>query len=152
MTLCRCIPKKQVCLTSFGKFKCSQHECVPRQLNCDQTRDPVCDTDNVEYNNLCTLYQKGKTLAYRGPCQVGSGSSNIKSALFFNVPLCNILFLQFTKHICRLQSFRTVISTRIKNTLHKMVFRILSTVSLLQLANVSKPSKTFASAFLEEIL
>ncbi|XP_054674552.1 reversion-inducing cysteine-rich protein with Kazal motifs isoform X3 [Grus americana] len=65
----RCIPKKQVCLTSFGKFECSQHECVPRQLNCDQTRDPVCDTDNVEYSNLCTLYQKGKSLAYRGPCQ-----------------------------------------------------------------------------------
>ncbi|XP_059330774.1 reversion-inducing cysteine-rich protein with Kazal motifs isoform X5 [Ammospiza nelsoni] len=65
----RCIPKKQVCLTSFEKFECSQHECVPRQLNCDQTRDPVCDTDNVEYTNLCTLYQKGKTLAYRGPCQ-----------------------------------------------------------------------------------
>uniref|UniRef100_A0A803VCZ2 Reversion-inducing cysteine-rich protein with Kazal motifs n=1 Tax=Ficedula albicollis TaxID=59894 RepID=A0A803VCZ2_FICAL len=65
----RCIPKKQVCLTSFEKFECSQHECVPRQLNCDQTRDPVCDTDNVEYTNLCTLYQKGKSLAYRGPCQ-----------------------------------------------------------------------------------
>ncbi|KAJ7416685.1 hypothetical protein BTVI_34911 [Pitangus sulphuratus] len=65
----RCIPKKQVCLTSFEKFECSQHECVPRQLNCDQTRDPVCDTDNVEYSNLCTLYQKGKSLAYRGPCQ-----------------------------------------------------------------------------------
>ncbi|NXE38161.1 RECK protein, partial [Ptilorrhoa leucosticta] len=65
----RCIPKKQACLTSFEKFECSQHECVPRQLNCDQTRDPVCDTDNVEYTNLCTLYQKGKSLAYRGPCQ-----------------------------------------------------------------------------------
>lgn len=65
----RCIPKKQVCLTSFGKFECSQHECVPRQLNCDQTQDPVCDTDSVEYSNVCTLYQKGKNLAYRGPCQ-----------------------------------------------------------------------------------
>lgn len=82
ITLCRCIPKKQVCLTSFGKFECSQHECVPRQLNCDQTRDPVCDTDNVEYSNLCTLYQKGKSLAYRGPCQVG-GSSSIKYQIIF---------------------------------------------------------------------
>lgn len=87
MIFCRCIPKKQVCLTSFEKFECSQHECVPRQLNCDQTRDPVCDTDNVEYTNLCTLYQKGKSLAYRGPCQVRSGPSN-KYQIFF-VPQCS---------------------------------------------------------------
>uniref|UniRef100_A0A8D0G7P3 Reversion-inducing cysteine-rich protein with Kazal motifs n=1 Tax=Sphenodon punctatus TaxID=8508 RepID=A0A8D0G7P3_SPHPU len=65
----RCIPKHQVCLSSFEKFCCSQYECVPRQFNCDQLRDPVCDTDNVEYNNLCTLYQKGKNVSYRGPCQ-----------------------------------------------------------------------------------
>ncbi|XP_039383769.1 reversion-inducing cysteine-rich protein with Kazal motifs isoform X5 [Mauremys reevesii] len=65
----RCIPKQQVCLTSFEKFGCSQHECVPRQFNCDQIRDPVCDTDNIEYNNLCTLYQKGKNVSYKGPCQ-----------------------------------------------------------------------------------
>ncbi|CAM5091872.1 unnamed protein product [Eretmochelys imbricata] len=65
----RCIPKQQVCLTSFEKFGCSQHECVPRQFNCDQLRDPVCDTDNMEYNNLCTLYQKGKNVSYKGPCQ-----------------------------------------------------------------------------------
>uniref|UniRef100_A0A8C4VES7 Reversion-inducing cysteine-rich protein with Kazal motifs n=1 Tax=Gopherus evgoodei TaxID=1825980 RepID=A0A8C4VES7_9SAUR len=54
---------------SFEKFGCSQHECVPRQFNCDQIRDPVCDTDNMEYNNLCTLYQKGKNVSYKGPCQ-----------------------------------------------------------------------------------
>ncbi|XP_069500841.1 reversion-inducing cysteine-rich protein with Kazal motifs [Ambystoma mexicanum] len=65
----RCIPKRQVCLTSFEKFGCSQHECVPKQGHCDQIRDPVCDTDNVEHSNICTLYQRGKQLAYKGSCQ-----------------------------------------------------------------------------------
>ncbi|XP_068941330.1 reversion-inducing cysteine-rich protein with Kazal motifs isoform X2 [Petaurus breviceps papuanus] len=65
----RCIPKPQVCLTTFDKFGCNQYECVPRQLSCDQIRDPVCDTDNVEHNNLCTLYQRGKNVSYKGPCQ-----------------------------------------------------------------------------------
>ncbi|XP_060637465.2 reversion-inducing cysteine-rich protein with Kazal motifs isoform X1 [Anolis sagrei] len=66
----RCIPKPQVCLTSVEKFGCSQYECVPRQFSCgDQLRDPVCDTDNVEYANLCTLHQKGKSMSYKGPCQ-----------------------------------------------------------------------------------
>ncbi|XP_053119439.1 reversion-inducing cysteine-rich protein with Kazal motifs isoform X3 [Hemicordylus capensis] len=66
----RCIPKPQVCLTSFEKFGCNQYECVPRQFSCgDQLRDPVCDTDNIEYNNLCTLHQKGKSVSYKGPCQ-----------------------------------------------------------------------------------
>uniref|UniRef100_A0A2I3SFD2 Reversion-inducing cysteine-rich protein with Kazal motifs n=1 Tax=Pan troglodytes TaxID=9598 RepID=A0A2I3SFD2_PANTR len=65
----RCIPKPQVCLTTFDKFGCSQYECVPRQLACDQVQDPVCDTDHMEHNNLCTLYQRGKSLSYKGPCQ-----------------------------------------------------------------------------------
>ncbi|XP_055973185.1 reversion-inducing cysteine-rich protein with Kazal motifs isoform X3 [Sorex fumeus] len=65
----RCIPKPQVCLTTFEKFGCSQYECLPRQLTCDQVRDPVCDTNHVEHNNLCTLYQRGKSLLYKGPCQ-----------------------------------------------------------------------------------
>lgn len=51
---------------------------MPRQLTCDQTRDPVCDTDHVEHNNLCTLYQRGKSLSYRGPCQVCSLSTKPK--------------------------------------------------------------------------
>ena len=42
---------------------------MPRQLTCDQARDPVCDTDHMEHSNLCTLYQRGKSLSYRGPCQ-----------------------------------------------------------------------------------
>lgn len=66
----RCIPKPQVCLTTFDKFGCSQYECLPRQLTCDQVRDPVCDTNHMEHNNLCTLYQRGKSLLYKGPCQV----------------------------------------------------------------------------------
>lgn len=66
----RCIPKPQVCLTTFDKFGCSQFECLPRQLTCDQVRDPVCDTNHMEHNNLCTLYQRGKSLLYKGPCQV----------------------------------------------------------------------------------
>ncbi|XP_042330486.1 reversion-inducing cysteine-rich protein with Kazal motifs isoform X2 [Sceloporus undulatus] len=66
----RCIPKPQVCLTSFEKFGCNQYECVPRQFSCgDQLRDPVCDTDNIEYANLCALHQKGKSVSYKGPCQ-----------------------------------------------------------------------------------
>ncbi|MBZ3869736.1 Reversion-inducing cysteine-rich protein with Kazal motifs [Sciurus carolinensis] len=65
----RCVSRPQVCLTTFDKFGCSQYECVPRQLACDQVRDPVCDTDHMEHNNLCTLYQRGKSLSYRGPCQ-----------------------------------------------------------------------------------
>uniref|UniRef100_A0A8C5LGY1 Reversion-inducing cysteine-rich protein with Kazal motifs n=1 Tax=Jaculus jaculus TaxID=51337 RepID=A0A8C5LGY1_JACJA len=65
----RCVPKPQVCLTTFDKFGCSQYECVPRQLTCEQIRDPVCDTDHMEHSNLCTLYQRGKSLSYRGPCQ-----------------------------------------------------------------------------------
>ncbi|XP_054583183.1 reversion-inducing cysteine-rich protein with Kazal motifs isoform X3 [Eptesicus fuscus] len=65
----RCIPKPQVCLTTFDKFGCSQFECLPRQLTCDQVRDPVCDTNHMEHSNLCTLYQRGKSLLYKGPCQ-----------------------------------------------------------------------------------
>nr|XP_056713840.1 reversion-inducing cysteine-rich protein with Kazal motifs [Euleptes europaea] len=65
----RCVPKPQVCLTSFKKFGCNQYECVPRQSRCDQLQDPVCDTDNIEYNNPCTLHQKGKSISYKGPCQ-----------------------------------------------------------------------------------
>ncbi|XP_043746999.1 reversion-inducing cysteine-rich protein with Kazal motifs [Cervus elaphus] len=65
----RCIPKPQVCLTTFDKFGCSQYECLPRQLTCDQVRDPVCDTNHMEHSNLCTLYQRGKSLLYKGPCQ-----------------------------------------------------------------------------------
>lgn len=66
----RCVPKPQVCLTTFDTFGCSQYECVHRQLTCEQVRDPVCDTEHVEHSNLCTLYQRGKSLSYRGPCQV----------------------------------------------------------------------------------
>ncbi|XP_029445745.1 reversion-inducing cysteine-rich protein with Kazal motifs isoform X1 [Rhinatrema bivittatum] len=66
----RCVPKRQVCLTSFEKFGCSQHECVPRQLICEQTHEPVCDTENMEHINICTLYQRGKMLAYKGSCQL----------------------------------------------------------------------------------
>lgn len=65
----RCIPKPQVCLTTFDKFGCSQFECLPRQLTCDQVRDPVCDMNHMEHSNLCTLYQRGKSLLYKGPCQ-----------------------------------------------------------------------------------
>ncbi|OWK01125.1 RECK, partial [Cervus elaphus hippelaphus] len=65
----QCIPKPQVCLTTFDKFGCSQYECLPRQLTCDQVRDPVCDTNHMEHSNLCTLYQRGKSLLYKGPCQ-----------------------------------------------------------------------------------
>ncbi|XP_007945195.1 reversion-inducing cysteine-rich protein with Kazal motifs [Orycteropus afer afer] len=64
-----CIPKPQVCLTTYDKFGCSQYECVPRQLTCDQAHDPVCDTDHTDHSNLCTLYQRGKALSYRGLCQ-----------------------------------------------------------------------------------
>ncbi|XP_045152461.1 reversion-inducing cysteine-rich protein with Kazal motifs-like, partial [Echinops telfairi] len=69
LVFCRCIPKPQVCLTTLDKFGCNQYECVPRQFTCDQARDPVCDTDHTEHNNLCTLYQRGKRLSYKGLCR-----------------------------------------------------------------------------------
>uniref|UniRef100_A0A8C5ME93 Reversion-inducing cysteine-rich protein with Kazal motifs n=1 Tax=Leptobrachium leishanense TaxID=445787 RepID=A0A8C5ME93_9ANUR len=65
----RCVVKRQVCLTSFEKFGCPQYECISRQLKCDYSQDPVCDTDNVEHGNICTLYQRGKQLSYKGSCQ-----------------------------------------------------------------------------------
>lgn len=68
----RCIPKRQVCLTDHTEYPCPQYECVSRPSGCDQNQlDPVCDTDNTEYANLCLLYLQGKTLAYMGHCQVG---------------------------------------------------------------------------------
>ncbi|XP_072268055.1 reversion-inducing cysteine-rich protein with Kazal motifs isoform X2 [Pyxicephalus adspersus] len=65
----RCIKKRQVCLTSFEKFECPQYECISRQIKCEHLRDPVCDSDNMEHPNICTLYQRGKQLSYKGSCQ-----------------------------------------------------------------------------------
>ncbi|XP_018422723.1 PREDICTED: reversion-inducing cysteine-rich protein with Kazal motifs-like [Nanorana parkeri] len=65
----RCIIRRQVCLTSFEKFECRQYECMPRQIKCEHLRDPVCDSDNMEHPNICTLYQRGKQLSYKGSCQ-----------------------------------------------------------------------------------
>nr|AIZ00509.1 reversion-inducing cysteine-rich protein with Kazal motifs [Xenopus laevis] len=63
------IPKRKVCLTSYEKFGCAQYECIPRHLKCEHSRDPMCDTENVEHINLCTLYQRGRLLSYKGSCQ-----------------------------------------------------------------------------------
>lgn len=65
----RCITRRQVCLTSVEKFECRQYECIPRQIKCEHLRDPVCDSDNMEHPNICTLYQRGKQLSYKGSCQ-----------------------------------------------------------------------------------
>ncbi|KAM3929755.1 reversion-inducing cysteine-rich protein with Kazal motifs isoform 1-T1 [Leptodactylus fuscus] len=65
----KCIAKRQVCVTSFEKFQCLQYECIPRQLKCEHVREPVCDSDNTEHPNICTLYQRGKQLSYKGSCQ-----------------------------------------------------------------------------------
>ncbi|KAJ8413281.1 hypothetical protein AAFF_G00092770 [Aldrovandia affinis] len=66
----RCIPKRRVCLTDTSEFPCAQYECEGRPLVCDKSQlDPACDTANVEHSSLCLLYQRGKTLAYRGHCQ-----------------------------------------------------------------------------------
>ncbi|XP_063778841.1 reversion-inducing cysteine-rich protein with Kazal motifs [Pseudophryne corroboree] len=68
----RCIPRRQVCLTSFEKFECLQYECIPRQVKCEhlrEQREPVCDSDNMEHPSICTLYQRGKQLSYKGTCQ-----------------------------------------------------------------------------------
>ncbi|XP_068092712.1 reversion-inducing cysteine-rich protein with Kazal motifs [Hyperolius riggenbachi] len=65
----RCIVRRQVCLTSFDKFECRQYECIPRQTKCEHVQDPVCDSDNVEHPNICTLHQRGKQLSYKGSCQ-----------------------------------------------------------------------------------
>ncbi|KAM4026628.1 reversion-inducing cysteine-rich protein with Kazal motifs isoform 5-T6 [Anomaloglossus baeobatrachus] len=65
----RCVSKRQVCLTSFERFPCLQYECIPKQLKCEHMREPVCDIENTEHPNICTLYQRGKQLSYKGLCQ-----------------------------------------------------------------------------------
>ncbi|XP_077125548.1 reversion-inducing cysteine-rich protein with Kazal motifs isoform X1 [Ranitomeya variabilis] len=65
----RCISKRQVCLTSFERFKCLQYECIPKQMKCEHMREPVCDIENTEHPNICTLFQRGKQLSYKGSCQ-----------------------------------------------------------------------------------
>lgn len=64
------MPKRRVCLSNTSG--CDQYECVP-VMGIDQCErhdhEPVCDTDNDEYTNICLLLAKKKRLAYRGHCQ-----------------------------------------------------------------------------------
>ncbi|XP_033761465.1 reversion-inducing cysteine-rich protein with Kazal motifs-like [Pecten maximus] len=68
----RCMPKRSVCLSNTMESSCNQYECVA-VMGIDQCErhdhEPVCDTDNDEYTNICLLLAKKKRLAYRGHCQ-----------------------------------------------------------------------------------
>ncbi|ETE66476.1 Reversion-inducing cysteine-rich protein with Kazal motifs, partial [Ophiophagus hannah] len=74
----RCLPKPQVCLTSFENFGCNQYECVPRQFSCgDQLRDPsfcksvdlVCGHNGETYSNICAAFSDRVAVDYNGLCQ-----------------------------------------------------------------------------------
>ncbi|KAI5750353.1 hypothetical protein M8J76_014987 [Diaphorina citri] len=66
-----CLPSRQVCLSLLHK-PCEQYTCVSARDSCSShAYMPVCDTEGVQYNNLCYLVRYGKTLAYEGPCLVG---------------------------------------------------------------------------------
>ncbi|CAJ0966380.1 unnamed protein product [Ranitomeya imitator] len=75
----RCISKRQVCLTSFERFKCLQYECIPKQMKCEHMREPVCDIENTEHPNICTLFQRGKQLSYKGSCQIPATEEELDS-------------------------------------------------------------------------
>lgn len=66
----RCIPKYRVCLSDLSE--CPQYECIGHPATCDRnSKEPACDTDGLVHRSLCHLHQAGKTLAYRGRCEVG---------------------------------------------------------------------------------
>ncbi|XP_078454007.1 reversion-inducing cysteine-rich protein with Kazal motifs-like [Lampetra planeri] len=66
----RCIPRRRVCLTSLEPFGCKQFECLHGQLACEAaSSESACDTADPEHPLLCSLYGRGKTLPYVGPCQ-----------------------------------------------------------------------------------
>ncbi|XP_070565253.1 reversion-inducing cysteine-rich protein with Kazal motifs-like [Ptychodera flava] len=62
-----CIPHRKVCLSTT---ECNQYICVSSSMSCaGQLHEPVCDTEEREHANLCTMLRRGKKLAYYGRCQ-----------------------------------------------------------------------------------
>ena len=53
----------------------------------DLQLDPVCDTDNRQHPNLCSLQFVGKSLAYKGFCKVNSYLKKSKTEKCAKVPL-----------------------------------------------------------------
>lgn len=64
----KCVPNPQICLSLMHK-PCLQFECVNGSTDCAKLpKDPVCDIDNRQYDNVCALAHNNAKLAYRGPC------------------------------------------------------------------------------------
>lgn len=65
----RCVAHKQVC---FGhrNSPCLQYKCVSLNECNEHHHEPVCDISGMEYTNDCLLLSHGKTIGYRGHCQV----------------------------------------------------------------------------------
>lgn len=64
----KCIVERKTCLSVLDH--CSQFYCVSEGKYCsDLQLDPVCDTDNRQHPNLCSLQFNGKSLAYKGFCK-----------------------------------------------------------------------------------
>ncbi|XP_030760700.1 reversion-inducing cysteine-rich protein with Kazal motifs isoform X2 [Sitophilus oryzae] len=64
----KCVPKYQTCLSLMHK-PCKQYECINGSAICSNLEnEPVCDVENQQYNNSCSLSHHNAKLAYRGPC------------------------------------------------------------------------------------
>lgn len=68
-----CVPRFQKCL---HHTKCQQYQCLNVNKDCSDPSvvDPVCGSDGVEYQNLCSLLQSSSEVvqvAYWGHCKQG---------------------------------------------------------------------------------
>lgn len=64
----KCIVERKTCLSVTDL--CVQYYCVSEGKYCsDLQLDPVCDSENNQHPNLCSLQFNRKTLAYRGFCK-----------------------------------------------------------------------------------
>ena len=76
-------------LVSEGKY------CSDLQL------DPVCDTENRQHPNLCSLQFNRKSLGYRGFCKVGDLTAFTRYLLpYLPVPLSFILLSCISNFLC----------------------------------------------------
>lgn len=64
----KCIVERKTCLSITSP--CNQFYCVSEGKYCKNRQlDPVCDTDNRQHPNLCSLQFNRKSLAYKGFCK-----------------------------------------------------------------------------------
>lgn len=63
----KCMPHRQTCLTEVN---CRQHRCeVIDPVTCSESyKDPVCDTNKRQHNNICRMWEKKAELLHFGPC------------------------------------------------------------------------------------